>query len=224
MTENITTVILAAGEPPAHEVPLGLFLKAPRLIVCDGAWRTALALGRKPDVVIGDGDSIGTGGYDELKRMNIPLLVKDDQDMNDLCKAFDYALETCDDGGIAIVGATGRREDHALGNIFHLVDFSEACESMAERVSVVMVTNAGFFEPVSPPGRAWRGHPVGTPVSVFAPFHGTTVESEGLKWPLNGVPLDALWRGTLNRTISDSFSITVNRPVLVYLPLPDCAG
>ena len=32
-----------------------IFREAERLIACDGAWRTAMELGRRPDAVVGDG-------------------------------------------------------------------------------------------------------------------------------------------------------------------------
>ena len=60
------TAILAAGSPPSHEVPMRIFRKAERLIACDGAWRTAMELGRHPDAVVGDGDSLGDEGVMSL--------------------------------------------------------------------------------------------------------------------------------------------------------------
>jgi hypothetical protein len=53
---------------------------------------------------------------------------------------------------------------------------------------------------------------------MFAPFPGTEVASEGLAWPLDGVNLDTLWRGTLNKIVSDAFSVQTNRPILIYRP------
>ena len=221
MTGKIETVLLAAGEPPTHTVPLGLFRAAKRLIACDGAWRMALALGRAPDAVVGDGDSLAADDREELVRRGIPLVTETEQETNDLCKAFRHALRTGADGDLAILGATGRREDHTIGNIFHLIDFAVSCADALHDRSVVMVTDAGVFEPVLPPGRSWTDIGAGSPVSIFAPFPDTAMTSDGLAWPLKGVTFDALWRGTLNRTLSDSFSITTNRPVLVFRPHPN---
>ena len=220
MMAKIETVLLAAGEPPTHEVPLRLFRAAKRIIACDGAWRTALALGRAPDAVVGDGDSLAENDREELMRRGIPLVAEEEQETNDLCKAFRHALQTDAAGTMAILGATGRREDHALGNIFHLVDFAVCCAATPHASSVVMVTDAGVFEPVLPPGRSWTAIEADSPVSVFAPFPGTEMESDGLVWPLKGIVFDALWRGTLNRTLSGPFSIATNRPMLVYRPHP----
>ena len=52
------TVILANGAPPTHSVPRAHLCEATELICCDGACRAARALGREPDFVVGDGDSL----------------------------------------------------------------------------------------------------------------------------------------------------------------------
>ena len=204
------TAILAAGSPPSHEVPMRIFREAERLIACDGAWRTAMELGRRPDAVVGDGDSLGDEGREELARLGIPFVEDREQDTNDLCKAFRYAVAG-DRDCIVILGATGKREDHALGNIFHLIDFAERSRG------VTMVTDEGAFEPVMPPGRMWDAW-AGQPVSVFAPLSGTEMESEGLQWALKGVDLSALWRGTLNQAVDGSFAVHTNKPAIIFLP------
>ncbi len=214
------TVILANGAPPTHPVPLRLFREADRLIACDGAWRKALDLGRTPDAVVGDGDSLGEDGQEALAQRGIPFIGEEEQETNDLCKAFRHAVATGAEGdAVVILGATGRREDHALGNIFHLLDFAAAPrEGGADRLParVSMVTDFGTFEPVLPPGGTWTAA-AGRSVSVFAPVPGTRMTSEGLEWPLEGVALDALWRGTLNRTTGDTFTLRTTHPILLYL-------
>ena len=70
------TVILANGVPPTHPVPLRLFREADRLIACDGAWRKALDLGRTPDAVVGDGDSLGDGVISGPWETMIVILVR----------------------------------------------------------------------------------------------------------------------------------------------------
>ena len=88
------TAILANGAPPVHEVPLRVLRGAQRLIACDGAWRAAMELGRRPDAVVGDGDSLGDGAGEELSRIGVPFVADDGQDTNDLCKALSNAVAT----------------------------------------------------------------------------------------------------------------------------------
>ena len=205
-------VILADGERPSHGVALSVFRSATKVVACDGAWRTAVSLGRIPDAVVGDGDSVSADDIAELERLGVSVIRDPEQDTNDLCKAFRYVSGSGFAGRIAILGATGKREDHAIGNIFHLAEFA------AVNPDVSIVTDSGVFEPVMPPGMAWDEADPGSPVSVFALHPDTVMKSRGLKWPLDGVRFDALWRGTLNRIVSSSFSISTDRPVIVFRP------
>ena len=205
------TVILADGEPPSHGAALSLFRSANRIVACDGAWRTAVALGRVPDAVVGDGDSVTDWDSVELARLGVPVIAESEQDTNDLCKAFRYVTAGAA-GRIAILGATGKREDHAIGNIFYLTDFALV------NPDVSIVTDSGTFEPIMPPCKEWCDIFPGSPVSIFATHPDTVMKSEGLMWPLGGVRFDALWRGTLNRTVSRRFSISTDRPAIVFRP------
>ena len=200
--------ILANGEPPRHAVPRAALAAADLLVVCDGAVAAARALGREPDYVVGDGDSLDPDDREELGDRFVHVA---EQDTNDLCKAFRFV---CDlpriDTALAVtpLGTTGRREDHALANIFHLLDFTK------EVPDTTILTDTGMFTAV-------RGkqtipcHP-GDAVSVFAPLPGTHVVSRGLLWPLGGVDLAPLWRGTLNRTTGIAFTLCPDKPVLLY--------
>ena len=208
------TVIVADGDVPAHEIPLTLFRQAKRIVACDGAYRTVCALGRTPDAVVGDGDSISEEDIREMARCGVPWVKVEEQETNDLCKAFRHVRRMGWEGRIVILGAAGKREDHTIGNVFRLIDFAN------EFPDVEMVTNHGAFEPVLPPGRVWKvaSPPDGAPISVFSPYPDAEMDSVGLEWPLKGVRFDTLWRGTLNRTTAPTFSIRTNRPAIIYRP------
>ena len=193
------TVVLAQGDfPRKGGAAARILATAKRVVACDGA-ATAYRrrFGRWPDVIIGDLDSLkGAQGA--------PLVVKvDDQETNDLTKALDY----CAGQGwhdVVIVGATGRREDHTLGNVFR-----------ALAVGVPVVSDYGTFHPVC--GTASFRALKDTGVSVFAPDPKTKMTSRGLKWPLDGVRFTTLFTATLNRTAGARFSVTSDRPVFVYV-------
>ncbi len=202
------TAILVNGEPPTHPVARAAFDSAARLVCCDGAYRTALALGREPDLVVGDGDSLAE--VDKVALGNRWILIAE-QDTNDLDKAFRTVVErfsAMDE--VVILGAAGLREDHFLGNLFRLPRF-------ARRVpNVLLITNAGVFTVVQ--GERTYACQPNDAVSVFAPESDTHVTSEGLQWPLDGVALDELWKGTLNRTTDSSFTLKTDKPLIVYQP------
>lgn len=205
--------IIANGAPPCRDAPLAFFESfagANLLVACDGAFRTACALGRAPDYVVGDGDSLAP---DDRAALGDGFIHDVEQDTNDLCKAFRFAASLPRRDGtlsITILCATGRREDHALANIFHLLDFAE------EVPDTKILTDDGTFTAV----RGEQTFPcrAGEAISVFAPIPGTHVTSQGLAWPLDGVDLSPLWRGTLNRTTGDSFALHASRPILLYRP------
>ena len=206
------TAILANGAVPTHPVAVKAFRDATRLVCCDGAYPKAMALGREPDLVVGDGDSLTA---EQKSLLGARFLHIAEQDTNDLDKAFRTVLpQLAADEGVVILGAGGLREDHLLGNIFRLPDFSRAVPS------VEMVTDAGVFTVVTR-DRTYACHP-GEAVSVFAPEVGTQVRSIALEWPLDGVLLTALWQGTLNRTTGNTFTLCTNRPIIVYRPHVEC--
>lgn len=200
--------VLANGAVPCHQTPLKILADADMLVCCDGALSTARRLGREPDFVVGDGDSISPADRQALGDRFVHVA---EQDTNDLAKAFRFTCRsTATQSAIAILGATGLREDHALGNIFRLVDFT------AEAPDTVIYTDSGTFE-VLRGERTFACRP-GDAVSVFAPIPDTAVTSQGLEWPLDGVSLASLWSGTLNRATGESFTLRTNRPILAYRP------
>jgi thiamine pyrophosphokinase len=206
----VHVAILAKGDTPRHAAPRAAFAEADLLVACDGAFAAARALGREPDYVVGDGDSLTPA---DRKVIGDRFVRVAEQDTNDLCKAFRYVrdLPRIDPVlSITLLGTTGRREDHALANIFHLLDFTE------EVPDTKIITDDGTFTAV----RGEQTFPCrpGDAVSVFAPLPYTRVTSSGLAWPLDHVDLTPLWRGTLNRTTSDSFTLRTSHPILLYRP------
>ena len=201
------TAILANGARPEHPAARAALLSAARLVCCDGALAKARALGREPDLVVGDGDSLTE---EEKASLGARFVHIAEQETNDLDKAFRTACARYGAAGIVILGAGGLREDHFLGNVFRLPGFAEQAPDVA------MVTDAGVFTVVRG-ARTCTCRP-GEPVSVFAPDPAAQAASEGLEWPLDGVPLDELWKATLNRTTGTSFTLRCDRPLLVYRP------
>ena len=120
---NYDIVIFANGEKPVHEIPVSITIDARYAVCCDGALSKMEELGRKPDFVVGDCDSLSPETIESLGERLVKIT---EQETNDLSKAFHFALKRFDisDPKIAIVGATGVREDHTIGNVFHLLDFS----------------------------------------------------------------------------------------------------
>jgi len=204
---NPEVAILADGEPPVGAAA-AVFLSAAAVVACDGALRTARALGREPDFTVGDGDSLTAAEKAELGPRFIHVA---EQETNDLAKAVRFVRTRYPAArAVVIFGAGGLREDHFLGNVFRLPGFA------AELPEIALVTNAGRFDVVT--GERRFACAPGDPVSVFAPDPATHAASEGLAWPLDAADLSELWRGTLNRATGTSFLIRTTRPLLTYRP------
>lgn len=192
-------VILAAGDfPRKGTYARSLLVSARRVVCCDGAWRALVRrLGRVPDVVVGDCDSIGRG-------VSAAEVVRDaEQETNDLAKA----VRLCRRRGWrnpVVLGATGGREDHALGNVFRAME-----------EGLVVVTDRGRFVPFR--RRLSVSVAPGTPVSVFAADPATAMSSKGLEWPLDGVVFANLYCATLNRACADRVVIATDRPAFVFI-------
>ena len=195
------TVILAAGDFPAKGgEPRRILLSASRVVACDSAADAfRREFGRWPDVVVGDMDSIAANPDSELVR-------NAGQDANDLAKA----LKLCRERGwgvFAVLGATGRREDHTIGNIYRALE---------EQVRVV--TETGDFLPVGGAAgtlklRTWKN----AGISIFAPDPKTRMSSRGLKWKLAGVKFRNAYCATLNRASSECVAVASDRPAFVYV-------
>jgi len=199
------TIILANGTFPTHPIPLARLRDADLIICCDGAAEKLVAHGFEPGVIIGDLDSVSP----ELRERYRNILVQDsDQETNDLTKAVNWCIAS----GIrevAILGATGIREDHTLGNISLLADYSS-------RIDAVMLTDTGSFR-VYDRSVTITSHP-GQQVSLFSIDSSLKVTSTGLKYHLENLTLHSWWRGTLNEALADSFSLNFNNGrVIVFL-------
>ena len=199
--------ILANGSYPSAAAPLQLLAEAERVVCCDGAAESYIGHGGQPDVIIGDLDSVPQALLHDMAGRIVRVA---EQDTNDLSKAFRYCLEK---GwtDVVILGATGKREDHTLGNIALLADFAE------KMPGIRMVTDDGTFFVVF--RKAAFPAVQGQEISLFALRPGTHIFSEGLEYPLDGMAPERLWQATLNVAAADTVSISVKEdfPVIVFM-------
>ncbi|MDR2683341.1 MAG: thiamine diphosphokinase [Dysgonamonadaceae bacterium] len=204
LLQNFKTVILADGSFPEHEIPRSFLQNAQRIICCDGATEKLLAFGRMPDFIVGDLDSIS----EALKqRFRTILFPNPDQETNDLTKAVRFCIQHGWEE-ITILGATGKREDHTLGNLALLSDY-------AKTVRVQLLTDYGVFVPQFQPA-VYESYP-GQQVSIFSLTPTTLFTTQNLVYPLKNQALTSWWQGTLNEARGEWFGIEIDRgEVLVF--------
>ena len=199
---NPDTVILGGGNYPSHPIPLALLNNAARVQCCDGAAEEYIKRGNIPWRIIGDGDSMSP---DIRLQFADRIRIIPEQDTNDQTKNVMYA-QAHGAKRIAIVGATGRREDHMIGNISLLTEYYKM------GLDVRIYTDSGMF--VICNGMAELKVSIGTQISIFG-CKARNYSATGLRYPL--YDFDALWQGTLNEATDDIVTINAEGVYVVFV-------
>ncbi len=201
-----TVVIICDGRFPKSEYPRYLIRTADFIICCDGALQKFLRASvsifgekRLPDVVVGDMDSLSPA----LRRSHSDIIVQiDEQEHNDQTKAFRWALENVPGiSQIYILGATGEREDHTIGNVSLLMEYARTYDLEGMGIGVEMISDHATIFAATDTFEMDCGE--GRRVSIFSPDNSLRIRSEGLEWPTDEVIFDNWWKATLNRASQD---------------------
>ena len=198
-------VILANGLFPGTRQCLDVLKSAGKVICCDGAADKLLDAGLTPDAIVGDMDSVS----ERIRNQHAAIMVRsNDQDSNDLTKAVHYCIEN-EYPSVVILGATGLREDHTLGNISLMLEYSP-------RIHVRIMSDYGIFSLLRS-GEKVKSYP-GEKISVFSIDNTVSITSIGLKYSLNNLQLSSWYTATLNESVSDTFSLVFNstQPLILY--------
>lgn len=189
-------LILCNGTAPEKPLFEKRYQEASLFIAADGGGNTARALGRLPDVVIGDLDSFQGAPGDSFEIIEDP-----GQETNDLEKALEFALKR----GITdviVLGVTGQRIDQTLKNLSVMIQYDEAFHSLIyeDNFGVTLLLPKTYADKL----------PIGTIVSLF-PLSGRVegVRTKGLKYRLNEEALEnGIRDGSSNEVISSPVEIT----------------
>jgi thiamine pyrophosphokinase len=198
----ISAVVVANGLFPTHPIPLSVLHEAKYIVCCDGAANDFISNFGIPDAIVGDCDSISP---ENKIRFQDRLYPDPDQYTNDLTKAVNFCISR-GIKDIIIIGATGKREDHTLGNISLLAEYRL-------RVSVIMITDYGRFTPIH--NETTFASRAGQQVSIFC-IDSKPITLTGLKYPLENVLLTNWWEGTLNESLGQEFTVSTQGRVIVF--------
>jgi thiamine pyrophosphokinase len=193
------TLLLCNGEPP----PAGLIRRLARdvdaIVAADGGANVALRSGIRPDVIIGDLDSILPATMKKFAGVRVIRVRR--QDNTDLEKALDL-ISSWGPSRVVIAGATGGRIDFTLGNLSVFWNYTRSLD-------ITFV------------GDGWRAFPVaknqtlearrGTTVSLipFGACSGITLT--GLLYPLRNAAMRPGEIGVSNEVSRSPFSVSVRR-------------
>ena len=203
-------VIICDGSFPRTEYPRYLIRTADFIICCDGALKKFIrnskaifGTERLPDRVIGDMDSLP----ESLRKKHSDIIVKiDEQEHNDQTKAFRWAMENLADiESITILGATGQREDHTIGNISLLMEYARMYDLEGSGIQVQMITDHATIVAVTDTVEMDCGE--GRQISILTPDNTLRIKSEGLRWKTDDVVFDNWWKATLNVAVQDNIRL-----------------
>ena len=188
-------IIIANGEINDYPYHRRYIDEGDCIICADGGGRHALAMGLKPDYLMGDFDSLAPDLLEELKSLdNPPKLVKfpSEKDKSDSQLAVEFAM-TLNPDSIIIMGGTGSRLDHTLATITLLAMYPDV------NIHVVDDTNDLYL---TTDRAVIKGKP-GDEVSIL-PLTPVVkgVTTKGLKWPL------------VNKTIEMGSSLGISNVLL----------
>lgn len=202
-------IIFANGNLPNLEKARQLIRPDDFILCADGGTRHAVALNIKPNLVIGDLDSITKEERRKMEELGVDVLeFPRDKNETDLELAINHAL-TLNPDQILIVAALGGRMDQTLANIALLSNLQLA----AFNIKLVDGVEELFFcrDQAQVEGRS------GDIVSLI-PWQGkvTGVFTENLRWHLHHETLyPDKTRGISNEMTSDTATVSIKSGLLL---------
>ncbi|MDE2706182.1 MAG: thiamine diphosphokinase [Gemmatimonadota bacterium] len=198
-----SALIVGNGEPPSR----GLFAACAReaeLILCaDGGANTASAYGYAPDYIIGDLDSVSDQSKAALAADRLVLVDPEGNVGTDGQKVLNHAVALGVTGAV-LLGVTGRRTDHLLGNLSLLKTFADrlALRIVDDYCDIRLIDRRIRFRAA-----------IGQKISL-CPLDGAVegIETLGLKWPLRSESLiPGVRDGISNEVVANPVEIRVGR-------------
>jgi thiamine pyrophosphokinase len=204
-------IIFANGYLPDLEKARAIIREDDTLIAADGGTRHVLALSLRPDLIVGDLDSIAEEERRKMESDGVRIAkYSRDKNETDLELAIQHALEVKPEH-IVIFAALGGRLDQTLANLALISDirFAQLDVRLDDGVE------EAFFcrDQVQVKGRN------GDVVSLI-PWQGAVagVCTENLKWPLrNEILYPEKSRGVSNEMTNDTASIEIKSGLLLVV-------
>ena len=217
-----SVVIICDGKFPKSEYPRYLMTAADFIVCCDGALmkflrnsRAVFGHERTPDLVIGDMDTLSSA----MQKKYSDIIIKEsEQEHNDQTKAVRWVLNNVKDAGhIYIIGATGGRLDHTIGNASLLMEYTRMFDLSSKGIVIEMITDEGTAFAVNDTIEFDCG--IGRQVSIFSPDNSLRIKSTGLEYPTDNVVFDNWWKATLNKAAQDTVRLEFNHPSMALIIL-----
>lgn len=205
-----TALVLAAGDLPLPQLWPRLLAGVNVVVAADAGLAHARMLGVRPDVLVGDLDSVAEGdlaAYPALPRVTYPV----DKDDLDLELALDAALQR-GANTLRVVGAFGGRFDHSLAALLVAARYARAGAQLA------LFGGAHEARPLVGPASVSLAVSEATTVSLLSLSEASEVSGAGLAFALERTTLPfGRGLGVSNRSTSPEVSVTVHSGTLALL-------
>jgi thiamine pyrophosphokinase len=202
----VPAVIVFAAAPlePTQRLKARLTdLKQTFVVAADNGATTALAFGLRPDVIIGDLDSLEPSTLARLEQTGVPIeTYPRDKDATDGELALERALKERPSELFLLGFLGGPRLDQELANVLLVTRIEVPTVLLDERNECVLL-RPGV-------GHTWR--PEAGEVISLIPISAdvTGVRTSGLKWKLDGESLTlGETRGVSNEPVADEARVTI---------------
>ena len=198
-----SALIVGNGEPPSRELFAACAREAELILCADGGANIASAYGFTPDYVVGDLDSVSSQSKAALAADRLVLVDPEGNVGTDGQKVLNHAVALGVTQAV-LLGFTGRRTDHLLGNLSLLKAF-------ADRLTLRIVDDYCDIRLID---RCIRFRAaIGQKVSL-CPLDGAAegITTEGLKWALRSESLiPGVREGISNEVVYNPVEIRVER-------------
>ncbi|MDF1542535.1 MAG: thiamine diphosphokinase [Anaerosomatales bacterium] len=175
------------------------------IIAADGGATLCLAVGRVPDVLVGDFDSVAPDVLARVRAAGVPVIASSaDKDVSDL----DLALQAVKDLGTrraAVTAAWSARLDHTLAAIGSVFVQRSLAIDLTDPGMAGCLLDSGERASVTLTG-------AGATFSVFTLDPGAVLSCRGARYELDHASLDPLSaRGLSNRLLAKPAVVTAER-------------
>jgi len=197
-------LVICNGEVLSKKAIVPLLRKRPFIVCADGGANRARKLGIRPDVIMGDLDSISPATKKFFS--NVKTIHVESQYSTDLEKVLDYLVKHRYPSAV-VVGAMGGRPDHSFSNFsilkkyqrqIRLVFSDSSCDIQIIDRRITFVSEIGSVISLLPLGRC----------------EGIT--TTGLEFPLHNESLElGIREGTSNTVVSSPVKISVKKGSLL---------
>lgn len=197
-------LIIANGTLPSPRVIRILAAKADLIVCADGGANGARKLGIRPDVILGDFDSISRSTRQYFR--TVPLVFIEDQNSTDMEKAIDFCIKRRIKS-VDVVGATGGRIDHTTGNLGCFKKFGK-------KIDLRFIDVIGVLTRIDRVVRL--STTIGEKLSLIPLERCSGVSTRHLKYPLRKAVLElGVREGISNEATASTVEVSVKRGTLL---------